>query len=144
RVKQLGKLPRKQLRFLHRIADMALVPSLYEPFGFTAIEAMASGVPVIAASAGGLSEIVQDGESGLLVPVRQTATDVREVDVERLAAAQLKLLADPALARRLGQAGQRRVAELFQLPRMIQGNLQVFWRLLGRSAAPLSSGRATA
>ncbi|WP_437729973.1 glycosyltransferase family 4 protein [Sorangium sp. So ce1335] len=142
RIKVLGKLPRKQLRFLHRIADMALVPSLYEPFGFTAIEAMASGVPVIAARSGGLAEIVQDGESGLLVPVRQTASDVREVDVERLAAAQLTLLADPALARRLGREGQRRVAELFQLPRMIQGNLQVFWQLLGRGAAPLSRGRA--
>jgi glycosyltransferase involved in cell wall biosynthesis len=139
RIKVLGKLPRKQLRFLHRIADVALVPSIYEPFGFTAIEAMASGVPVIAAQTGGLAEIVQTGESGLHVPVRRTSGEVREIDVERLAAAQLALLEDPALAHRLGRAGQRRVAELFQLPRMIQENLRAYRRLLGWSAASTMS-----
>jgi glycosyltransferase involved in cell wall biosynthesis len=130
RVKLLGKLPRKQLRYLHRIADLALIPSVYEPFGFTAIEAMASGVPVIVSAAGGLAEIVQDGESGLHVPVRDAASGEREVDAEALAAAELALLADRPRARKLGQEGQRRVAEMFQISRMIEGNLDSYRRLL--------------
>jgi glycosyltransferase involved in cell wall biosynthesis len=132
RVKLLGKLPRKQLRYLHRIADLALVPSIYEPFGFTAIETMASGVPVIVSAAGGLAEIVQHGESGLHVPVRDAANGEREVDAEALAAAQLALLADKPRARKLGQEGQRRVAERFQISRMIEGNLASYRRLLAQ------------
>lgn len=132
RVKLLGKLPRKQLRYLHRIADLALIPSVYEPFGFTAIEAMASGVPVIVSAAGGLAEIVQDGESGLHVPVRDAGNGEREVDAEALATAELALLADKPRARKLGQEGQRRVAETFQISRMIEGNLESYRRLLGQ------------
>lgn len=130
RIKVLGKLPRKQLRYLHRIADLAVVPSVYEPFGFTAIETMASGVPVIVTAAGGLAEIVQDGESGLHVPVRPGENGEREVDAEALATAVLALLADRPRARRLGQDGQRRVAEMFQVARMIEGNLESYRRLL--------------
>jgi glycosyltransferase involved in cell wall biosynthesis len=136
RIKLLGKLPRGQLRYLHRIADLALVPSIYEPFGFTAIETMASGVPVIVSAAGGLAEIVRDGESGRHVPVHPVAGGERAVAAEALAAAQLALLADPDSAQRLGQAGQRRVAELFQVARMIDGNLDCYRRLLGRRAEP--------
>lgn len=136
RIKLLGKLPRGQLRYLHRIADLALVPSIYEPFGFTAIETMASGVPVIVSAAGGLAEIVRDGESGLHVPVRPIAGGERAVDADALATAQLALLADPDAARRFGQAGQRRVAELFQIARMIDGNLECYRRLLARRAEP--------
>lgn len=132
RVKLLGKLPRKQLRYLHRIADLAVIPSVYEPFGFTAIEAMASGVPVVVSAAGGLAEIVQDGESGLHVPVRNAANGERAVDAEALAATELALLADKPRARRLGQQGQRRVAEMFQISRMIEGNLESYRRLLGQ------------
>ena len=132
RVKLLGKLPRKQLRYLHRIADLVLVPSVYEPFGFTAIEAMASGAPVIVSAAGGLAEIVQHGESGLHVPVRDAAGGERAVDAGALATAQLALLADKPRARRLAQEGQRRVAETFQISRMIEGNLESYRRLLGQ------------
>jgi glycosyltransferase involved in cell wall biosynthesis len=135
RIKLLGKLPRKQLRYLHRIADLALVTSIYEPFGFTAIETMASGVPVIVSAVGGLAEIVQDGESGLHVPVRDAAHGEREVDAEALAAAQLALLADKPRARTLGHEGQRRVAETFQISRMIEGNLLSYRRLLAQHSA---------
>jgi glycosyltransferase involved in cell wall biosynthesis len=139
RMKLLGKLPRGQLRYLHRIADLALVPSVYEPFGFTAIEAMASGVPVIVSAAGGLAEIVRDGESGIHVPVRPADSGERAVDAEALAAAQLALLADPPRAQRLARDGQRRVAELFQIARMIDGNLECYRRMLGRRVEPRRS-----
>lgn len=132
RIKLLGKLPRRQLGLLHRIADLALVPSIYEPFGYTAIEAMASGLPLVATRSGGPSEIVVHQETGLLVPVLPGPPGGRrEVDVEALAAAQLTLLEDRERARRMGQAGQQRVVELFSLPRMVAANLSVYRKLLG-------------
>ncbi|MFQ5854208.1 MAG: glycosyltransferase family 4 protein [Anaerolineae bacterium] len=50
---------------LYRVADVAVFPSLYEPFGIVALEAMAAGVPVVASSAGGLAEVVHANETGL-------------------------------------------------------------------------------
>ncbi len=63
-----GPLPRKEMPNFWNSVDVAVVPSLYEPFGLVAVEALACGVPVIAAATGGLKEIVLDGECGLLVP----------------------------------------------------------------------------
>ncbi|RKH21368.1 acyltransferase domain-containing protein [Corallococcus sp. CA047B] len=132
RIKLLGKLPRSQLGLLHRIADVAVVPSIYEPFGYTAIETMASGVPLVATDVGGLSEILQHGESGLHVPVRPVSgSELHEVEVAQLANATLALLNDPARARKLGDAGQRRVADLFGLERMITANIALYRRVLG-------------
>ena len=135
RVKLLGKLPRPQLALLHRIADIAVVPSIYEPFGYTAIEQMSSGLPLVATRSGGPSEIVVPGETGLLVPVRPAGQgELREVDVDAFAAAQLSLLEDPERARHMGAAGQQRVLEHFSLERMIAANLAVYRTLLGAPA----------
>ncbi len=83
------------------VADMS-----YEGLGVTGTlrEAMALGKPVVASGAGGNPELVVDGESGLLVPPRDTAA---------LAAALRRLLTDRALCERLGRAGQERVAKGF-------------------------------
>jgi glycosyltransferase involved in cell wall biosynthesis len=133
RIKLLGKLPRRHLGLLHRIADVAVVPSLYEPFGYTAIEAMASGLPLVATRSGGPSEIVVHNETGLLVPVLPGAPGgPRSVDVEALADAQLSLLEDRERARRMGLAGQRRVVDVFNLPRMVAANLALYRKLLGQ------------
>lgn len=86
--------------------DLFVMPSLFEPFGRVLIEAMAASRPVVAARAGGVPEIVLDGETGLLVPPGDDAA---------LAEASLALLADPARSRQLGEAGRRRVAEAFSL-----------------------------
>ncbi len=51
---------------LYQVADVAVFPSLYEPFGIVALEAMAAGVPVVASRTGGLAEVVDDGETGLV------------------------------------------------------------------------------
>ena len=90
--------------------DLFVMPSLFEPFGRVLIEAMAASRPVVAARAGGVPEIVLDGETGLLVPPGDDAA---------LAEASLALLADPARGRRLGEAGRRRVAEAFSLDTQI-------------------------
>lgn len=77
-----------------------------EPFGRVLIEGMAMARPVVASAAGGVPEIVLDGETGLLV---------KPGDVEGFAAAILSLLQDPERAAALGRAGRRRVEERFTL-----------------------------
>ncbi len=84
-------------------SGVALVPSVWpDPCPTVAMEAMAMGLPVIAARSGGLPDIVAHGETGLLVPPG---------DAGALRDAIARLLADPALARQMGAAGRRRVAQ---------------------------------
>jgi glycogen(starch) synthase len=61
----LGWIGDDVLHSLYRIADVCVVPSIYEPFGLVALEAMASGCPCIVADTGGLREVVPHGEVGL-------------------------------------------------------------------------------
>src|SRR5919199_1208642 len=79
-------------------AGIVVVPSLGEGFGMVALEAMERARPVIAASIGGLADVVRDGETGLLVPA---------AEVEPLARAIAELARDPARAARMGEAGPR-------------------------------------
>ena len=85
-------------------ADLFLLPSESESFGLAALEALACEVPVIATRAGGLPEVVIDGECGYLRPVG---------DVDGMAAAALGLLRDDERRRRFGAAGRRRAVEVF-------------------------------
>lgn len=84
--------------------DVVALPSWTEGLPMSLLEAMAHGRPVVATPVGGTPEVVADGETGLLVPPRDPAA---------LAAALRRLLDDPALRRRLGEAGRQRVAERF-------------------------------
>jgi glycosyltransferase involved in cell wall biosynthesis len=88
--------------------DILVQPSTRETFGRTLLEAMAIGKPVIASRVGGMPEVVADLETGLLVP---------EEDPQSLAAAIITLLEDPSWARRMGEAGRRRVEQVFSLER---------------------------
>ncbi len=81
-------------------ADVFCLPSLQEGFGIVFLEAMAASLPVVAARAAATPEVVPDGEAGILVPPRDPAA---------LAAALGRLLDDPPLRRRLGEAGRLRV-----------------------------------
>jgi glycosyltransferase involved in cell wall biosynthesis len=103
----VGALPRSMMPGFWASVDVAVVPSLYEPFGLVALEALACGVPVIAAAAGGLKEIVVDGDCGLLVPPGHTAALVRALR---------ELLTNEPLRRRLA-AGARLRAQIFPLHR---------------------------
>jgi glycosyltransferase involved in cell wall biosynthesis len=82
---------------------------------------MAAGVPVVAASVGGNPEIVEDGVSGRLVPPRDAAA---------LAEAMSGFLRDPELAARFGEAGRRRVAELFSMERSVKEVECLYQRLV--------------
>jgi N-acetyl-alpha-D-glucosaminyl L-malate synthase BshA len=85
-------------------ADLFLLPSESESFGLAALEALACEVPVVATTAGGIPEVVVDGECGFLRPVG---------DVEGMAEAALRLLGDEPLRRAFGEAGRRRAVEHF-------------------------------
>ncbi len=94
-----------------RAADAVLVPSWEEPFGLVVIEAMALEVPVVATAVGGPSEVIVDGESGLLAPPR---------DPERWAAAVRRLLADAGWREELGRRGAERARAEFSLPAYVE------------------------
>jgi glycogen synthase len=68
RVKFLGYIENPVLAHLYKCADVLVCPSLYEPFGMVTLEAMLQGVPVIASDVGGLSDLIEDGITGLKVP----------------------------------------------------------------------------
>ncbi len=85
-------------------ASVIVVPSMGEGFGMVALEAMERARPVIAASIGGLGELVEDGVTGFLVA---------PADVEQLSEAIVNLALDPGLARKMGEAGRRRALESF-------------------------------
>jgi D-inositol-3-phosphate glycosyltransferase len=90
----LGKRGQETLPYYYSAAEMVVVPSHYESFGMVALEAMACGVPVVASQVGGLAFLVQDGETGFVVPDGEP-----EALAERLG----RLIQDPELRRRLGQ-----------------------------------------
>jgi len=110
-----GPQPQDVLPDYYAAADVCLMPSRYESFGMVALEAMASGVPVIASRAGGLAVTVQDGATGRLVP---------EGDVAALARAVAGLLADEPGRRALGARG-------------VEWARRFAWPSVGRSMADL-------
>ena len=67
KVELLGFIPDEDRNRLFKVADCAVFPSLYEPFGIVALEAMAARVPVVVSEVGGLREVVEHGETGITV-----------------------------------------------------------------------------
>lgn len=98
-----------------------------EPFGQVVIEGMAEGVPVIATGAGGVKEIIVDGESGLLVPPG---------DADEMARALLALLSNPARAESIGRAGHARVRTHFSAARTARSVEQIYRELLTKKRYP--------
>lgn len=101
-VRWLGECP--HVAEVLTAADLALVPSWYEPFGRVALEAMAMKVPVLGTSVGGVCEVVRDGRDGRILPPRRP---------ELWAQAALELLADPGRRAKMGSAARRRALERF-------------------------------
>ncbi len=113
-------------------------PSVYEPFGIINLEAMACGAPVVASATGGILEVVVEAETGHLVaftadPVT-TFPDNPEQFARDLAAPIQTLLADPARAKAFGQAGRRRVEEMFAWESIATQTIELYTRLLAASA----------
>ena len=112
---------RSDVRELLSEATISVLPSLSEGTSNTLLESMAAGIPVVATNVGGNPEVIEDAVSGLLVPPRDSAA---------IAAAVGRLLEDEDLALRLGQAGMRRVSELFSLSGSVQQTEHLYQRLV--------------
>jgi glycosyltransferase involved in cell wall biosynthesis len=101
RVIFLGAVPAERMNELYRSADMLAVPSRYEGFGIALLEAMGSGIPVIAGREGGAKELVSHGRDGFLVPPGDHEAVARYV----------RALSDDALRDDMGRAARRRWEE---------------------------------
>ncbi len=113
--------PRYAVLEAWRHSMIAVVPSVWaEPFGLVAIEAMSAGRPVIASRTGGLSDIVVDGETGLLVQPGNPIALQQAIE---------RLLADPDLRHRMGEAGRRKANE-FEAGRIVPRIEHIYEELL--------------
>lgn len=103
---------------LYSHADVFVCPSIYEPFGIINLEAMACGVPVVAAAVGGIKEVVVHGETGLLVMLEQMQESPFEPlnpdqYARDLARAVNELMGNSLLRQKMGEAGRKRAEEHF-------------------------------
>lgn len=114
--------------------DLFVLPSLYEGLPYTLLEALATGLPSVATAVTGNVDIIRHEATGLLVP---------PADPDRLAGALLRLMADRALAARLGQAGQWDVARRFDLAATIAQTAALYRALVGvaPAAGPLNASQ---
>ncbi len=111
-----GMLPKTEVIQILTASTVFVCPSIYEPMGIVNLEAMACETAVVATATGGIPEVVEDGGTGILVPIDQYEDGTpRDPDrfVADLAAAINELLADPARASLMGLAGRERAIEHF-------------------------------
>jgi phosphatidyl-myo-inositol alpha-mannosyltransferase len=126
RVRMLGTVPHEDLPAIHAACDLYLGPAAGgESFGVVLVEAMAAGLPVVASDIPGYQEVVDDGVEGFLVPAGDPA---------RLAEAALRVLEDPELATRLGEAGRRRAAQFDW--EVVAAHLESIYDRLARNEGP--------
>ncbi|MEU6574908.1 glycogen synthase [Streptomyces sp. NPDC046805] len=122
-------MPRTDVIQLLTHAAVFVCPSVYEPLGIVNLEAMACGTPVVASAVGGIPEVVEDGETGLLVPV--DAADVDGVDLAAgLTRALDSLLGDPETARRMGEAGRERAVGEFGWDAVARRTVRLYEEIL--------------
>jgi len=133
-----GRLTQEEIARLLQIADVVVTPSVPTSIGrregipVVLMEAMSSGLPVVASGISGIPELVEDGQSGLLVPPRNAAA---------LADALQKLSADEELRRRMGQVGREKVLREFNLHTNAASLAELFlaYSRLGIQQKPVST-----
>jgi starch synthase len=132
----------RQLIQLLSHATVSCCPSVYEPLGLVNLEAMACEAPVVASAVGGIPEVIEDGVTGTLVPFEPvSASDSDPADPDRfargLARAINSLVADPQLARSMGEAGRRLVIQKFGWPESARRIVEIYRDLGVRSGPPI-------
>ncbi len=114
-----GFMANRNLYSMYRIADVAVFPSLYEPFGIVALEAMASGAPVVTSDAGGLAEVVLHDRTGTISYAG---------DPNSLAWAILRVINDPDRSQRLSLKARERLHTDFDWARIASQTIEVYDR----------------
>ncbi len=127
-----GWLDEDELKAVVAAADVAVVPSVYEPFGLVALETAAIGTPLVVARTGGLAEVVRDGESGLVVP---------PLDAASLADAVSALLRDEVLARRVARTAREVVAREHDWAGLAGRTVEVYRRAVSEERVLLAGSR---
>jgi glycogen synthase len=132
-------LPRSEVIALYTHAAIFVCPSVYEPFGIINLEAMACETPVVASAIGGIPEVVEHGETGLLVtPEAAGPTEVEPRNPEQfardLAAGVNALLDDPALRAEMARKARERVERLFSWTSIARRTLEFYEALAERHA----------
>jgi L-malate glycosyltransferase len=113
----------EDIESVYAALDVFLLPSFFEAFNNSLLAAMAYEIPSIAFSRGALTEIIEEGKSGLFVSGPQ---------VSEISTAVKRILSDAQFARTLGQAARVRVAQNFTAEHMVEGTLRIYEELLGR------------
>jgi len=133
RARFTGFLSEDDLRRLYAVADAAVYPSLYEPFGIVALEAMAAKVPLVTSDVGGFREIVEHNVTGIMTWANNP---------ESLAWGVLQVLGNRALARRLVKAAYQKVVRDYPWERIARQTLEAYEEACGPSRAlPRGGGR---
>jgi glycosyltransferase involved in cell wall biosynthesis len=121
-----GFIPDEERDLLYRVADAAVFPSLYEPFGIVALEAMAARTPLVVAKAGGLAEVVEHNVTGI---------HVWPDDAHSLAWGIVHTLNHPYWAELRVENAYRRVREVFNWDRIAAETVAVYERVVAERAA---------
>jgi glycosyltransferase involved in cell wall biosynthesis len=111
---------------LFAAADFGLLTSREEGFSNVVLEGMAAGLPMIVTAVGGNPEAVLDGETGIVVPSRNSTA---------IGDAILRLVLDPDLRKRLGEAGQKRVSEEFSIEHCVTAHAELYQEMLAKRQA---------
>jgi alpha-maltose-1-phosphate synthase len=130
--RQLGQ---RELSAVLTAATTFVCPSIYEPLGIVNLEAMACGAPVVGTATGGIPEVVDDGVTGRLVPIEQADDGTGlPIDpdkfVDDLARILAEVVADPAAAKRMGEAGRARAELDFGWDRISKRTQEIYRSLL--------------
>ena len=133
RVHFRGRVGRAELPSLLRSADAVVCVPWYEPFGIVPLEAMACGVPVVAAAVGGIIDSVVDGKTGVHVPPRRP---------DEVAAVLRELLPDEARRAAYGRAGATRARARYSWSRVAASTLQTYDDLLPLDVADMAEEKA--
>jgi len=119
-VRFAGEVDEESLYRAYADADVFVGPSLYESFGLVHAEALMMGLPVVGCGTGGMVELVDEGDTGLLIPPD---------DADALKGALEKLVTDASLRRRMGAAARARYEEGFSLERAVERTAEAFCRV---------------
>jgi len=120
-IKFMGWLNSNKIPQIYLDYDIMVMPSLSESFGVAAVEASSIGLPIVASDVGGISEVVKDGITGILVPPGKS---------EKLAESIMKLALDVELRRRMGLAGKKYVAENFEWDNCLDKMIAIYKDLI--------------